>query len=623
LKQTIPVFFRSISGAELFFVSVLLTAGLYICFTLPADAGFDEGTHLLRVWEMSAFHFVPNDGTKMPFPAIFLDISYRENPVVDIVEPGFWSKYAGLPMDAHDYIYQDYLLKTSSVYSPPLLLPQALVMRYFGRAWKLPALTIYYACRIVGLLSYLLLVWIALRLIPSYGKWILAILAVTPMAILQASTINADSITNGIGLLFIGGCLAMAERNSLGWKEFIVLLFLIFLVFLSKQNVVFLALLPFFIIPPSRFKIRRGHAFLVAAAIILFIVEVVGWNLIAYSKSSGAMTGSNLIGQMKNVFFHPFIFFVTILSDVWRHGGNYVRGWIGVYEYSYWSVPALTYVLFLLAIFFGVFLKSDRGEPSQRTRFGLVTVFIVSYLATFTLFYVFFNPVGSPNIIGVQGRYFLPIIPLLFLAIPGIPWLSHFRPPVWIALIATVASIVFYGAGIYLSYHVLCGDSYYLPGLCYLPKYKNWGPNDFYSQPVSDQLTLTQNFIPKCNGMETLRIWVNSSGADPESVTKVILQDSTSKIDSQEFSIPDNQLPEGNWYTLNFDPDWESAGKLYTLTIRSGDIAGHQGVRVATTQEAKYMLGELFINQVLNDQGIIYQYGCIAGLEKIWLTGHP
>jgi hypothetical protein len=123
--------------------------------------------------------------------------------------------------------------------------------------------------------------------------------------------------------------------------------------------------------------------------------------------------------------------------------------------------------------------------------------------------------------------------------------------------------------------------------------------------------------------METLRIWVNSTGADPESVTKIILQDSTSNITSQEFSIPDNQLPEGNWYTLNFDPDWESAGKLYTLTIRSGDIAGHQGVRVATTQEAKYMLGELFINQVLTDQGIIYQYGCIAGLEKIRLTGHP
>ena len=43
----------------------------------------------------------------------------------------------------------------------------------------MPALLAFYAARFAGLLSYLLLTWLAIRQIP-FGKWILLVLAALP-----------------------------------------------------------------------------------------------------------------------------------------------------------------------------------------------------------------------------------------------------------------------------------------------------------------------------------------------------------------------------------------------------------------------------------------------------------
>ena len=102
-------------------------------------------------------------------------------------------------------------------------------MYTFGRVLDLPALKVLFAMRFAGLLTYIVLVWLAVRLIP-YGKWVLAILVLSPMAIFQASTVSTDAISNGLGFLFIGGCLSVASRSQVKWKEWIALADLLFLV---------------------------------------------------------------------------------------------------------------------------------------------------------------------------------------------------------------------------------------------------------------------------------------------------------------------------------------------------------------------------------------------------------
>ena len=605
---------KHIHKAEIYLIVVLLVFGIAVCFLLPIGGGYDEETHLMRVWEMSTYAFVPNEklGGKFPFPAVFWELSYRRQMFVRSVEADFWEKYGSLAIDEHDYIYGD--LSTRSVYSPPLLLPQALVMRLLGRSWQLPALTVYYACRLIGLLIYIILTWLAVRFVP-FGKWILAILATSPVAILQAVTISADSMSNGIAFLFIGGTLAIAQRKEIRWKEWAFLAILFFILFWGKLNLVPLAILPFLVIRPSKFKIRYGYLILLVTALALLLVEVVGWSLLAYSELRTPPEGTDPVGQVKFILTQPLDFIPILAKNVWTNSFSYMRGWIAIYGFDYWPVPSWTYYLSIASFILAVFTRANDEEPSSRTCWGLLAVFAITYLATIVSLYITFNPVGFDLIDGVQGRYFTTVMPLLFLALAGFPFIKRMRVPALFPVILAAMSLTLYTAGMYLSYYVPCGSQYYRPGLCYQPRYKNWAPDEVYSSPITDQLTLTQEIVSECNGITELRIWLNAEGAEPNGHTQFVLKDMDFDHEVLNESVANSILPVKSWFILSFEPDWDSDGKFYLLTIRSDD-PDVSGPMVAYSLRQEYRAGKLFENDQRIDKDILFQVGCIAGFDS-------
>lgn len=610
---------KIISAPEWFTILIVLIFGLVIVFTTPISAGYDEETHLARVWEMSSFQFIPNAslGNQQPFPAIYYQLSYRRQKMVEPVKPEFLTDYASKPIDAYDYIYGDF--ETRSVYSPPLLFPQAMTMRYLGRSLRLPALTVFYACRIAGLLSYLILAWLAVRLIP-YGKWMSAVLAVAPMALYQASTISTDAITNGIAFLFIGGSLGLATRDEINWKRWWALASLFLMLFWGKVNLVFLAPLPFIIIPPSKFKMKAGYALLLILAILLLAIEVGGWNLLAYTSYLGSLKntdGLSASGQIAFILHHPFIFIKVLFDNFTSSTSEYLRGWLALYGYDYWPVPLLVYVLYPIGILAALFYKQDEQFPDAKTRITLLALFVLSSIGTVSSLYLSYTPVGSLYILGVQGRYFIPVLPLLLLALTGIFSFERFKKLTRLIIVFAVSGLVIYLAGLILSYHVECGSQYYKIGLCYQPNYKNWAPDERYSPPISNQFTLKQEILLQCDNLTSLRVWVNSSGTQLNSATEFIVRANNNLTVVQKM-IPNHQLPQGNWLTLNFDPDSQSLGKLYTLTIRSDNPANVSGLKISYSLKPEYTDGKLYENGQAVSQDIIFQYGCVAGLQKIW-----
>ena len=604
-------FLSSITKPELYIIIVVAFFGLSTVFLLPVEGGYDEETHLVRVWEMSSLTFIPNEklGYETPFPAVYREMSYRRSFFVRAVDPDFWKTYKNLALDAHDYIYSN--VETRSVYSPPLLFPQAMVMRYLGQKLQLPALTVFYAIRLIGLLCYLALAWYSVRIIP-FGKWLLAILASSPVVLLQASTISADTISNGIAFLFIAGTLAIIEKNELGWKEWFSLVFLFVILFWAKLNVIPLILLPFLIIKPFKFKISHGYVTLLVMAGILFLIETVGWNLLAYSRLSTAVERANPLEQLAFIFSHPLQFSSIIATDLLINTYNRLLNWIAIYGYAYWPVPSWTYPLYILAIFTALFLKDKKVEFPSRLPGMLGFMFIITYLATIISLYITFTPVGSGQVDGVQGRYFVTVMPLLFLALACIPSIKRIQLPSFLPLTFAATSLILYIAGMYLSYHVPCGSQYYQGGLCYQPIYKNWAPDEAYSSPISSQFTLSQEIVPECNGMTELRVWVNAAKANPNGITQFTLTDVINKQDVVDVSVSNSELSFGGWYSLHFQPDWSSNGKFYLLTIQGDDT----GPQIAYSLRPEYLAGKLFENDQAIGQDMIFQTGCIAGWEK-------
>jgi uncharacterized membrane protein len=602
---------------DVWLLIVLLVFGLVAALATPLSAGYDEETHFIRAWEMAHLHFVPNEklGAQLPFPALYWDLSYRRQPLVQAVEPGFWAEYGSLGLEARDYMYAN--VETRSVYSPLLLLPQTLVLRFLGLKLHASAMLVFYACRIVGLLCYILLVWLSVRLIP-FGKWLLAVLAVSPMAVFQAATISADTISNGIGFFFIGASLALARRSDIGSKQWLWLLGLLALLFMAKVNLIFLALLPFLLILPAQFRMRHGFALLAAAAVVLLVIEVAGWNVLAYSRFTRALTGADPRTQLIFILADPLRFVQIIARDVWTNTPAYMQGWVGVYGYNYWPVPALTYVLYPLAVLMGLGRTHQDPAPEKRTRLVLAGLFVAGYLLSIISLYVAFTPARSLFVAGVQGRYFTVIMPLLFLALFGLTATSSRRwLPSWFGAASVgLASfaLLLYTAGLVLSYHVPCGSQYYESSLCYQPQYKNWAPESVSSPPVSSALTLTQEIVPACDQMTELRLWVNSRGADPEATTTLLLRAPTQELDILQQTFPNSAVDETAWLTLHFAPEPDSSRQLYILTI-TGSSA--DGIRIGYSEKPEYLSGRLMENDTPLGQDILFQYGCIAGIQSL------
>jgi uncharacterized membrane protein len=605
------------SGAEIFVLISLLIFGIIMIGMTPLGAGYDEEQHFYRVWQLSNLKMVPGEQAwrQAKFPNIYIELSYRRQPLVGAVGFDYWEKYGGLKLYDRDYFYGS--INPRSRYAPPLLLPQAIALRYGIGRFDLPALPAYYISRFAGLLSYLLLAWLAVRLIP-FGKWLLAVLVAAPMAVYQASTISADTITNGIGFLFIAGTLQIAGKTKISGKEAGWLFLLLALLFIAKPNIYPLAVLPFLLLPPSRFLGKAAYPLLILGVVVLFGVEVVGWNRISPNPGLEASGGVNAVEQVRYIISHPFAFAGIILANPLTFGTAYLTQWAGVYGYDYGSVPLLTYVFLAVAVILALSLNND-SRPNRRTRVSLLFVFLLCYFFTLLSLYLTFTAVGEKFVYGVQGRYFIPILPLLLLAIHGLSSFGRFQPGRSAVRLFSLAAVLAYSIGLILTYHVDCGASYYKLGICYQPFYKNFSPLLRSSQPVSSAVTLVQEFVPVCDGLAEMRVRVNSPGGNPHDALEVTLVDVETGSTLIQTNVRNAELPVDGWYSIRFPPDWGSQGERFTLTV-SGTSPTGEGPLLAYSVQPEYLFGALLENGKPQEDDMIFQYGCLVGLEKVRQT---
>lgn len=612
---------KSRAKVESFFLLALLLFGLAMIMLIPPGAGYDEEDHLLRVWELSAFSLIPGQLSpqEMKYPTMFRDLAYRQQAHSGIIDSDFWKQYARTPLYEHGFIRRE--LKTKSVYSPALLFPQAIAMRLLGRNAGLPALPVFYACRVAGLLSYLILLWLALRWIP-FGKWILLVLALSPMALFQAATITPDAISNGIGFLFIAGTLKLTESKEMGWQEYGQLVLLIFLLFLAKVNLTALILLPFLLILPARFTQKRIYILLLGTTAMLFLIEVAGWNLLATKYSDALLANdANAGAQLRYILDHPFVFPAILLKDPFINGLAYLQGWINGYGYLYWTPPQIVSVFFLLSLGAVLFIDSTRQQVSRKDRIVFILVFLVGYLATAVPLYLTFTTVGLNQLLGVQGRYFIPLAYLPVLILASLLVTKKFTLSTnWVITFLTIALLLNI-LGIVLAFYVPCGTTFYQTGLCYRPLYKDFTNETRLSPPISNQISAAQEIKVSCDGFSELRVLLTPSLPGDQGMTRFTLQTAAGNQTLLDTSIRNAQISTDDWYPLRFDPDWQSAGKEYILKIIGTNTSPNQGLKLLYTPQSEFDLGNLYENGQLQKEDIVLQYGCITGLRKIWLTG--
>ena len=312
------------------------------------------------------------------------------------------------------------------------------VLMWLARCLHLPFSVQYAAGRMGNLLFCILLNMTAIRLLQK--KVLLTVIALLPTLIFQSCMITYDGVIFASLTLGVVFCLYMRQHENMKRKKSLCLFFSALFLFLwaSLAKPVYLPAALFLLFPlkniigrcPEKQK-KRIKKFTLAIAVMMvlaaagfavwLILGIAGGNLLVASDLRGGT--SDVAAQLTSILQHPLSFLKMLLGEIltmdnFRNFGDPSLNRYLVSNLMFLNLYVLgtlkdAWSLILLPLLAMVFLASPekREIPAniKAVRITALLTVLGSALLIWLSMYLFFTPVGSSGIEGVQARYFLPL----------------------------------------------------------------------------------------------------------------------------------------------------------------------------------------------------------------------
>ena len=316
-------------------------------------------------------------------------------------------------------------------YSPSLYLPQAAGIA-LAETIGLPRLGGFYLGRLFNALAAIALLGLAVAAMP-WGKAALLAAAALPTFAFHAGSLSADASINGFAFLALALSLRLGDAaHRKAWP------LLAAAPFLGLAKGVYLPVLVAGLRWPENARDRRFWMFAAAAA--LAAAAFVGWMLYSGGQPSLYTTVSRKTGlqattapmadQLAIILSDPLQYVRILLSSFKERFPVYILQIVGRPGWNAFLLPLLAYPLAGLMI--AAALCSGGGPRVTRMqRLWWLLLALGGAVLVETALYLTGTPYAADYVQGVQGRYFLPLLPLLLLAlmpqdVPQ-PWQSRAR----------------------------------------------------------------------------------------------------------------------------------------------------------------------------------------------------
>jgi len=404
------------------FLALAAPLGLALALALPPLAAPDEARHLGRLWTLL-------DGAVLPPPATGPEAARvpRSFATLDLAVNG-----PGVPAQVTRRSVQDAWALTrlpleperstrlpNVVSYPPVAYLPALLGVAAGRAAGAGPGALVLLGRLANLAAWLALTAWAIALCPR-ARWLLVALATLPTSLAMAAAVSTDPLTNAAGLLL----LALVARAALAPRaappargELAGLGAAALLLGLAKPGYAPLALAAL-AIPRG-----RGAQRMALAAALLTVAAVPGalWLAVASAHAPPApLAGADPAAQLRWLAAQPLAFAAVLARSLAGFGGAWLQSLIGVIGPLTVVLPGPAYAAVALALPAAWLADADPAAPAWpgRRRAWLAAAFLACALATLAMTYLAANPPGAARVRGFQGRYLLPAVPALALALP-------------------------------------------------------------------------------------------------------------------------------------------------------------------------------------------------------------
>lgn len=387
---------------------LIVTGGLSLLiqpvFNIP-----DEVAHFARAEIVSSGNFIQN-----PAEQEFETIRSLEDLTDNIKKSYPNSSLKGKKID-YTPIKTKHVAATNLSF---LYFPQAIGI-FIAKFLHMDIIWLLWLGRFMNLLAYSILVAMAIKIAPKL-KFFLFFIAALPISVQQAASFSPDAFINGTAILFVGYFLNLYSKREdrIPKKEILVFTFLGTIVAVSKVTNIFMMGL-FLLIPSSRFEDRKKETIIKCIAII--VVIFFGGTYYLYTTNFAPNLEHLPYLEGANVNSEEQLQYILDNTRIWmqKFGFSIINrvaectdmlsefGWLE-YNYSILSV--------VMIFIFGKMCFRESGVIISRfSKFLILLMTLGIYCTTCLALYLTWTPVGADDVVGIQGRYFIPMLLLLIL----------------------------------------------------------------------------------------------------------------------------------------------------------------------------------------------------------------
>ncbi len=299
-----------------------------------------------------------------------------------------------------------------------------------GRLLNMNGITTLYLGRFFCVLLYLLLFYLAIKIIPI-GKAAVFVFAICPMVIQQCCSYSYDAMPIGMLVLFMAYLFKLLYGGEmLQRKQIIALAVMLFLLAPCKGGVYmpfcFLTLL----IPAEQFggkkQKKKIMLLLTAVMVVSFALNTLTYllqvlHIIEPKTATQSYSESLDPYTVKQVLTQPIYMIYVTINTVLMYADYYFQGmfsgplgWLNISINPFWA-----YTLFAL-MFLGISrVDGDEVHVKKNQKVWFVICFVLLFAMSAGSMLISWTTQGNTTIRGIQGRYFTPAFLFLLFCFRG------------------------------------------------------------------------------------------------------------------------------------------------------------------------------------------------------------
>lgn len=465
---------------EFLFLLVALPMGVAMAFLTPPLQVPDEANHLRRAFQVSTGQLASERrgsecGGLMPSGIEGLAATFKPMVGVPAVKALDWStmwSVSSIPLDAGPRRFVAFNAITA--FPPTPYLPGALGIA-LARLVTDQVNILLVSGRLMNLLAGCLLIALAIRVTPVLKEFFM-LAALSPMSLFQLASLSADVMTNATALLFLAlVCSAAFNRgrstpnqidassgesrdDRLDTATLVRLIVCGGAMCLMKQGY-YPLLLSWWLIPVSRFGSWRRATIGFVVLGLTAAAALGSWGLVMTRIYVPTGDWADPAGQAQYLRDHPWMLLTVLWRSAADRGVAQLREFVGVLGSLDTHLPWVAVWIHLVALALAGCMAPPAGtvRASWWQRVLALSIWFVNWSCLLMTIWITWMVVGSEGSF-VQGRYLIPMTPLLGVALLGCTgWAAK---PTWAGRLPLLAAIYALAMGLFTL--TVLAERYYL-----------------------------------------------------------------------------------------------------------------------------------------------------------------